>query len=387
MKSREVTRFIAHRLGRRRFLVAAASGSASLWAFSGLGCAPLETGDAYEPWSFPDDETRPEWIAVGAAILAASPHNTQPWRFEITPDRIRLYADMTKSLGAMDPLHREMYIGLGCAVENLVLAAEFHGRQATVAWMPDDNDETFVADIALSRAEPKRNPLYLAIVNRHTNRGPFSDGVLPEAYISGAENLWTDPQVTATFLTSAQDRSRFRRLTIDATQAIIDDHDMNEASHAWYRHDKKAIEKYRDGVTIHTTGIDATTRAFGQILAAPSADTAGGYWLDSTKGRQTTAGAFVVLSSADILDRTQQLQVGRVFQRIHLWTTQNGLALQPLNQMAERRDREMELGLPNTFTDALNELSGPGAQMLFRVGFALDDAPKSARRPVDWVIS
>ena len=56
---------------------------------------------------------------VRAGILAASPHNTQPWRFRVSPTRVELYADPARSLGAFDPYLREMHIGLGCAVENM----------------------------------------------------------------------------------------------------------------------------------------------------------------------------------------------------------------------------------------------------------------------------
>jgi len=72
-----------------------------------------------------------------------------------------------------------------------------------------------------------------------------------------------------------------------------------------------------------------------------------------------------------------------------LWAVNEGLSLQPLNQMAERQDREQVLGLPPQSTTVLNSLIGvPGrrAQMLFRVGYPWDAAPASPRRPLPWVL-
>jgi nitroreductase len=60
---------------------------------------------------------------VSAGVLEASPHNSQPWRFSVSRDQILLYAVFGRKIGAMDPFEREMFIGLGCALENMVIAA------------------------------------------------------------------------------------------------------------------------------------------------------------------------------------------------------------------------------------------------------------------------
>lgn len=71
-----------------------------------------------------------------AAILAASPHNTQPWLFKVTDSQIELYADTRRNIGMFDPYLREMHIGLGCALENLMLAAAANGYGAVAATLP-----------------------------------------------------------------------------------------------------------------------------------------------------------------------------------------------------------------------------------------------------------
>ncbi len=58
-----------------------------------------------------------------AGILAANPHNTQPWLFQVGATRIELFADIRRNLGAFDPYLREMHIGLGCALENMTRTA------------------------------------------------------------------------------------------------------------------------------------------------------------------------------------------------------------------------------------------------------------------------
>ena len=52
------------------------------------------------------------------AILAPSSHNSQPWKFRIRENEINIFADTDQ---------RELFISVGCALENLLIAAEHFG--------------------------------------------------------------------------------------------------------------------------------------------------------------------------------------------------------------------------------------------------------------------
>ena len=94
-------------------------------------------GISYEPWkNWRDGTTSPERI-VRAGILAANPHNSQPWHFRINEQAVDLYADYSRQIGVIDPLRREMHIGLGCAVENMILATQTEGFDVQVSLLPD----------------------------------------------------------------------------------------------------------------------------------------------------------------------------------------------------------------------------------------------------------
>lgn len=389
MSTSNTTATIANAINRRDLLRGmGAAGVATLLGFPGCGNFPPESGAAFEPWMFPADETRPEMIAAAAAIIAASPHNTQPWLLSVTPAQIDVWAANERSLGAMDPTRREMHIGLGCAVENLAIAARQHGRDADVAWMPSADDPQHVARIALSPADPVADPLYDVIALRHTNRGRYLDEPAPPELELELARLIDDASVALRFFASDAARRSFATHTIAATEAIVADTEMSEASHHWYRHTAAEIDEHRNGITVDTLGLGATTRVLAKSQAYPSAETAGEYWLAATRTTHTTAGAFCLLATPDRSDRVMQLRCGRVYQRMHLWATSVGLAMHPLNQMAERQDREAQLDLEPTFTEILDELVADatmGAQMLFRVGYPWDDAVSSPRMPIDWV--
>ena len=96
----------------------------------------LPEGDAYAPWGlWSDPSLRGTPLAlVAAAVLAANPHDTQPWLFRIGDDAIDVLADLSRNLGAMDAFVREMHLGLGCAIENILVAAGPNGYAPRSRW-------------------------------------------------------------------------------------------------------------------------------------------------------------------------------------------------------------------------------------------------------------
>ncbi len=172
---------------RRAFLQAAGIAGASLVA-AGAGWSHREgvfsvgEGPAYEPWrSWRTDEA--PLALIRAAVLAANPHNTQPWLFKIANERIEIYADTVRNLGTFDPYLREMHIGLGCALENMVLAAAAHGYAPKVTLVDGTLEPisaaprpSLIATIDLAPGPARQDELYAAIPRRHTNRAPYDRG-------------------------------------------------------------------------------------------------------------------------------------------------------------------------------------------------------------------
>ena len=116
-------------------------------------------GPAYDPWRHWRQIPGPLG-AVGAGILAASPHNSQPWVFGVTDTAIDLYVDAERNLGSIDPLRREQHVGLGCALENVALAARARGLAPVIELLPDGPSGERVAQVSLSPATPVGSGLY-----------------------------------------------------------------------------------------------------------------------------------------------------------------------------------------------------------------------------------
>ncbi len=291
----------------------------------------------------------------------------------MSSDRIDLYADLNRNIGTIDSLRREMYISLGCALENLALAAGAHGLAPAVQVMPDPLDQTFVARIDLAPGRDTASPLYAAIPARHTDRAAFTTQMLASETLQAMRSLLEFPDVALIWFTSSEAKRTFSDLTLRATQAIIADPAQAADDFIWYRTSWIELQTRKDGVTLDAAGIGNVLR----VLGTATRDT-----------QLPTAAAFGTLAVHDSANNAQRVLAGRTWQRMHLWATTQGIAMQPLNQLVERAEREQTAGLEPEFTRAIAAmLPDTTWQMVmpFRIGYPTQEAFLSPRRPAEEV--
>ena len=268
-----------------------------------------------------------------------------------------------------------------------MLAAAARGYDPTVTLMPTASDPTHVATVELRAVAPQSSQLYDAIGDRHSNRGPYTDRVVSDellttltaqtAGLHGVEVRW--------FTTDA-DKAALGDLLVEATEAIVADAQQSSDSFEWFRNNRDDIDRHMDGLTLDAQGLDQLTLTMAKILPATSRSVGDQFWLTQTQTVHTrTAAAYGIVTVADTDDTVQRLVGGRLTQRIHLSATSSGLALQYMNQITERIDRERTNGTTATFAPRLETLlARPGRQPLatFRIGFPARVARRSPRRPL-----
>ena len=120
-------------INRRGFIVgAAATGAASAAALyvyeRGQGMNAYEqTAEAIRA---PLSATPDQKDLVRYATLSANSHNTQPWKFHLAPNRIDILPDFSRRTPVVDPDDHHLFTTLGCATENLAIAAAARGLQS-----------------------------------------------------------------------------------------------------------------------------------------------------------------------------------------------------------------------------------------------------------------
>jgi hypothetical protein len=179
-------------------------------------------------------------------------------------------------------------------------------------------------------------------------------------------------------------RDKFGKVAIAAAEAVIADEQQSIDSHHWWRQGWSDVQTYHDGITIDAQTFDSFTSAAAKILPDVSRQQGDAIFVQTTRDTYvTTAPVFGLIAVRDQDDNAQRMRCGQLWQRMHLWATSRGLAMQPLNQMCERADRERQRGLDSPFGRDLRALAGGDdwqGIMPFRLGYPTRSALASPRR-------
>jgi hypothetical protein len=390
-------------VNRRSFLQRAAIGGGGLLIFTAGGLAwrawdrgslgKIYEGTAFEPWEdWRNNRFEGPSGLVSAAILASNPHNSQPWLFRVEERRIDLFANMSRSLRSIDPFLREMHIGLGCALENLMVAARGLGYEPRLILFPNGGNQSLIARVELKSGSAVEVPHLRAIGERHTNRSAYDRSRdLPPAVIEAFnKQAWSRNVRLLSFAAADREGKLFAEGTIDATAKFIADPRMLKDSHHWFRYSLNEVNEKRDGLSVIGLGMPEWRTRIGLSLPESWLGDFGEKWLDATESQHcATAPMFGVIAVRNRDDKAQLLEAGRLWQRLHLEATLQGVAMHPLNQMMEIADHDCFEGHIGGAESRLARIVNDGGLQVvfgFRCGFAKQPGKPAPRRGVNEVI-
>jgi nitroreductase len=334
---------------------------------SELGTAPWEV----DPAEYPTDasiEERARYL-LRYAVLAPSSHNSQPWSFAVDGATVEVHADYSRWLEVADADRRELYLSLGCAVENLRIAAAYFGLGTTVAYA-DGTDgsasvEGPVVTVTLDpdgRSDDGDAGLFEAITDRRTEHGAFEDRPVPDGTLARLRGLVRDPGVDLVLVEDGPRRERLAEL-----QTLADERQMEDPA---YR------RELGHWVGIGALGASWLAARIGQV-AVTLLDL--GEREAKKNSRLVERAPVLAVLTTDGDTVAHRVKVGQAFERVMLAATLEGLAVHPMSQILERPELKAELS-------SLLDLGGTTPQHLFRLGFVDRDGDEGGHTP-RWPVS
>ena len=263
------------------------------------------------------------------ASKAPSGHNTQPWKFHITDSTITVLPNLDVALPVVDRNNRELFISLGCAVENLCIAASYFGYTTHII-------ECSIKAIILELTKNDltiEDSLFHQIEKRQTNRNIYngnkiSDGILQQLQSIPKENgiQFYFTEINTPFANTI-------------TQYIMKGNEIQMADIAfknellsWMRFNKKQVEATHNGLSYLVFGNPPLPRILARPIVSlflkPNAQN------KSDRKKIDSSSHFVVCTTKqDTIE--EWINLGRTLQRFLLKVTEIGISYAFLNQPCE----------------------------------------------------
>ena len=271
---------------------------------------------------------------------------------------------------AVDPSDRELWISLGCALENLLVSAHAAGYAADVTY-PDAAD--FIR-VGLTADIPQSGALFAAIPLRQNTRSIYDGQPVPSADLNQLQALALEPGVVLHVVASPNERATVLEYVHQGNLRQYADKAFVDELIRWVRFNKKEALASLDGLYSRCSGNPEVPRWLGQIVVSGTKPT---QQADAdAKKLRSFPGALVIASATD--SKTAWVRTGQVYERMALTMTSLNIKSAFLNQPIE------VAAVRGQFQNAIG-LGAALPQLLVRFGYA-DATPRSLRRPVEQVI-
>ncbi len=252
------------------------------------------------------------------AILAPSTHNSQPWLFHVTDQSCIVSYNPKLALPQADPLGRDLFISLGCAIENLCIAARYFNMFERIEYA--SGSDTTVAEIFFSPGTSAPNlqeeQLFRAIRTRVNARGLFTSEPLSEEVLAHAPR---SPHATTHYVVDSKKILQLANLTKRGIRLAYTSTDFRKEMSAWMH---SSFSSAREGLLGYSLKMPALLSLVIPTLVR--------YFdisplLAMLNYKSFTSAPTVCVITASDNTRLSWLQTGHLAERLMLWFNAHGV--------------------------------------------------------------
>jgi len=281
--------------------------------------------------------------------------------------------DFTRRCPIVDPDDHHLYVSLGCAAENMVLAAAAKGWDATVEVRCSGN--AHFVEVMLHPGTPVASTLADAIPRRQCTRAPYDGRQVSVDDLVLLERAALGKGVIPILITDKYRLATVAEFVAQGNTVQLRDPRWRKELIAWIRFNEREARRTLDGLWSRACGNPEIPRALGELLLrfvlTPRAQNR-----KDVPWTKNSAGVLVFVSDVD--DVRHWIEAGRCYERFALQATalglRNALINQPVEVAALRKQLATWLGVGSRRPD-----------LVVRFGFG-PEMPKSFRRPVTDVL-
>lgn len=337
---------------------------------------------------FPDNGSSEDQATflLNYAVLAPSIYNTQPWSFNVSGNEILIFADESRWLDIADSNKREMYISIGGALENLIIAADHFGYNTTVSYLEQSaqSESNFskwyipVARISLqpdaaSSMDPR---LFSAITSINSSNSSLE---APENQIEqktaqqdieailATINLNTDPDIGIYISDDPKIKRRLLNLTEEAGMSLYSNISFKSELGSWLSQG-----------AMGPTGVQAKIEQI-KVLFLDSVPS------QIKEDRETiNSSLYLGFVASEKNDIQSLLMAGRLYERFRLSAISAGLSLQPMNRALQAVETESDT--KGLLKNSAEDLNGSFIQQIFCLDIVGPANEFTPRRPMEEVL-
>ncbi len=308
------------------------------------------------------------------AAQAPSGHNTQPWKFKPGKSTVTILPDFERALPVADADHHELYISIGCALENLKITAGAFGYKTEVQ-LQNSGAATAVVVHFEENNEPESDELFNYIEKRQVRRNMYTTQKVSESTMKALLDVCREKNIRMKPFTTADDRELLTPFILEAASLQTGNNKfMNELIN-WTRFSEKEAVKKGDGLLTATLNLPNLGRFLGTLLFKG---------LITPRSEMTRWKKVISYTPCFMLFTVEKnepqswIKLGQVFQRFALTATEYGLSHAHANMPCE------EGSVRKKMIDTLN-LKTSTPLLLIRLGYS-QPMPYSFRRHLTEVI-
>lgn len=360
-------------LSRRKALALIGGGTVlAASAAAGGFVASRTPHDAIAPWSLAGGYADPRLNALSYALLAPNPHNLQPWQVRLEgQNALTLMHDGERWLPHTDPDGRQIMVGMGCFLEQMVIAASAAGQSVDLTLFPEGEGGPIA--YAVFSDGSKVDPLAAHIMDRRSCKEPFTDTPVPG-------HLANELELSADIYTEAKMVETLRQLTFDAWMIETMTPRTMKESVDLMRMGKAEINASPDGIDMGGAFLESLMLA-GMLtrdaLMDPD-DISFQQGIDMYRDILFSTPAYAALTTPGNTS-LDHIDAGRRWLRLNLTTTRMGLSLHPISQALQEYP---EMDAKYAEIHGLLAPEGHTVQMLGRLGYG-PAIPRTPRWPLE----